>query len=115
MGLYKISSNSIIFFSKFQVFFLFYSVPKDKLQIAIAAELYRRGWRYHTEYKIWVARLPNINPEMRHENFEQGEYQYFNKDTWSREKKIIYLEYAKLDNKPSLRKELSLSQKYPVS
>merc|ERR1711981_1333106 len=44
---------------------------------------------YHTEYKIWVARLPNINPEMRHENFEQGEYQYFNKDTWSREKKII--------------------------
>jgi len=84
------------------VFFLFYSVPKDKLQIAIAAELYRRGWRYHTEYKIWVARLPNINPEMRHENFEQGEYQYFNKDTWSREKKIIYLEYAKLDNKPSL-------------
>lgn len=78
------------------LFFLFYASPRDMLQIMIGNELFTRGWRYHKTEKLWVARLPNTHPEIRERHFEQGEYQCFNKETWTREKRKMRLDYSLL-------------------
>jgi len=78
------------------LFFLFYMSCKDALQVMIGNELFNRGWRYHKTEKLWVARLPNVNPTTRDRLYEEGEYQYFNKDTWTRDRKRMVLEYDKL-------------------
>ena len=81
---------------QFQLFVMFYLCPKELLQLDVAAELFNRGWRYHKIFKRWVARLPNVNPSVRHDKYEQGEYQYFDPNSWSRERKFMILEYAAL-------------------
>lgn len=78
------------------LFVMFYLCPKELLQLDVAAELFNRGWRYHKIFKRWVARLPNVNPSVRHDKYEQGEYQYFDPGSWSRERKFMILEYAAL-------------------
>jgi len=78
------------------LFSMFYLCPKDVLQLDVAAELFNRGWRYHKIFQRWVARLPNVNPTVRHDKYEQGEYQYFDPNTWSRERKFMVLEYSAL-------------------
>ncbi|KAL7419532.1 transcriptional regulator [Cryptotrichosporon argae] len=36
------------------LFYMFYSAPQDVLQLKAAEELFRRGWRYHTELQVWM-------------------------------------------------------------
>lgn len=51
--------------SKFQLetlFYIFYNMPKDTLQVLAAKELSARGWSYHKELKIWLTRLDPSKP-----------------------------------------------------
>merc|ERR1719253_2309354 len=60
--------------SKFQLetlFYIFYSMPKDTLQVYAAKELYNRDWRYHKELKLWFAR-PNDAFLQNLQMLEQG-------------------------------------------
>ena len=44
-------------FTKLQLetlFYMFYVLPKDILQALSAQELYRREWKYHVEFGIWI-------------------------------------------------------------
>jgi len=38
------------------LFYIFYSMPRDTLQVFSAKELYKREWRYHKELKLWFSR-----------------------------------------------------------
>ena len=85
---------------------------KDALQVMIGNELFNRGWRYHKTEKLWVARLPNVNPTTRDRLYEEGEYQYFNKDTWTRDRKRMVLEYDKLATQQQMPTPVSTHSKY---
>jgi CCR4-NOT transcription complex subunit 2 len=37
------------------VFYIFYSMPRDVLQVAAARELCTRRWRYHKGQHVWIA------------------------------------------------------------
>jgi CCR4-NOT transcription complex subunit 2 len=73
-----INSNSFLkpaFFGKFTnetLFYIFYYMARDTLQICAAEELYKRKWRYHVEYNVWFILDGN-----------DGEnYMYFNYNEW---------------------------------
>ena len=80
----------------FQLFFLFYTAVGDNTQLSAANQLYERGWRFNRSTGYWVARLPNINPDVRSGSYEKGVYQYFNPTSWRRETKAMTLYYSEL-------------------
>lgn len=41
------------------LFYIFYNMPKDTLQVYAAKELFKREWRYHKEMKLWFSRAAN--------------------------------------------------------
>ncbi|KAI8437580.1 hypothetical protein MSG28_011864 [Choristoneura fumiferana] len=62
------------------LFYLFYCFVGDVLQIAAAAELYNREWRYHMEEKVWISQAPGM-PMVAKE---------------------FHLDYSKLEGRPQL-------------
>lgn len=78
-------------------FFLFYTNPGDVLQLAAAAELYKREWRFHTDEKIWITQVPGINAVEKTSTYERGTYYYFDTKTWKKVPKEMFLEYSKLE------------------
>lgn len=59
-------------FSDETLFYMFYFMTRDILQLYAAQELYKKGWKYHIEYQIWF-----------HETDTEGShYTYFNPLDW---------------------------------
>ena len=56
---FKGANNSIIkkaYFAKFSdetLFYIFYYMTRDTLQLFAAEQLYKNGWKYHVEHQIW--------------------------------------------------------------
>lgn len=77
------------FFPKFSIetlFYMFYYMPRDSLQIFAADELYKRKWRFHVENHIWFLK--------NEENKEsKDDYSYFHPQEW----KIFRYIYGKVD------------------
>jgi len=90
------------------LFYVFYSNPGDVLQLAAAAELYNRDWRYHKEERLWITRAPGIEPRMKASTYEQGTYYYFDCQNWRKVAKEFHLEYDKLEERPHLPNLISL-------
>lgn len=70
-------------FRKFQLqtlFYIFYCMPRDALQILAAAELYQREWRYHKDLKLWFTRAPGTTTP----GYERNAFIYFDITTWER-------------------------------
>lgn len=84
------------------LFFLFYMNGGDVLQLAAAAELYNRDWRYHKEERVWVTRVAGLEPQMKTTSFERGTYYFFDAQNWRKVPKEFKLEYDKLEEKPQL-------------
>ncbi|KAI5712991.1 hypothetical protein M8J75_012832 [Diaphorina citri] len=78
-------------------FFLFYTNPGDVLQLAAAAELYKREWRYHMDEKIWITQVPGMGAVEKTSTYERGTYYYFDTKTWKKVPKEMFLEYSKLE------------------
>jgi len=98
-GLCRTKGLPKIEFQKFPtdlLFFLFYTAVGDNTQLSAANQLYERGWRFNRSTGYWVARLPNINPDVRSGTYEKGVYQYFNPTSWRRETKAMTLYYSEL-------------------
>ncbi len=80
-----INSNSFLkpaFFGKFTnetLFYIFYYMARDTLQICAAEELYKRKWRYHVEYNVWFML----------EGLGCDNYVYFNYNDW-KQMKYVY-------------------------
>ncbi|KAA8498354.1 putative NOT transcription complex subunit VIP2 [Porphyridium purpureum] len=83
---YRVSPPPLkgVHFARFNVetlFYIFYSMPRDALQVYAALELYNRHWQYHRELKLWFAQVPGTQMG----GFEsQGAYIYFDVNSWER-------------------------------
>jgi len=84
------------------LFYLFYSNVGDVLQLAAAAELYSRDWRYHKEDKIWITRAPGLAPLERTSTYERGTFYFFDVTSWRKVSKECCVEFDKLEGQPSL-------------
>lgn len=67
------------------LFYIFYAMPKDVLQLLAASELYDRNWRYHKIEQRWLRNFQE--PLTKTQSYEIGSYVFFDADTW--EKKIV--------------------------
>ncbi|CAN8076755.1 unnamed protein product [Agarophyton chilense] len=68
-------------FTKFQLetlFYIFYIMPHDVLQLLAAVELYSRKWRYHKTLKLWFT----CDVEAR--SGYEGGYIYFDIKSWGK-------------------------------
>jgi len=92
-------------FNRYQedlLFFLFYVNGGDVLQLAAAAELYNRDWRYHKEERVWITRAPGMEPLTKTNAYERGTYVFFDVHNWRKIPKEFHLEYSKLEDRPQL-------------
>ena len=81
------------------LFYAFYSMPGDINQVAAAAALYERHWRYHKEQKVWITRAPGVDPTVRTSTYEQGKYIYFEISQWKKITKDFRLQYDQLEER----------------
>uniref|UniRef100_H0XRK6 CCR4-NOT transcription complex subunit 2 n=1 Tax=Otolemur garnettii TaxID=30611 RepID=H0XRK6_OTOGA len=84
------------------LFYLYYMNRGDVLQIFAAIELYNRNWRYHKQERVWITRVPGIDPTMRTNAYERGIYYFFDYLNWRKVAKEFHLEYDKLEERPQL-------------
>lgn len=71
----RITYNTFQKFSEPTCFYVFYSMPKDLLQVAAAKELINRGYVYHTVLKVWI----------KPDNENKGGWLAFNPEKWATE------------------------------
>ncbi|XP_023327333.1 uncharacterized protein LOC111700596 [Eurytemora carolleeae] len=88
------------------LFFLFYSSPGDCIQLVAASLLYERGWRFHKQNRIWLARWPGVSPDELTSLHEVGLYQYFDIVSWKRIPARFRLEYCHLAEKTLVPEDL---------
>eukprot|EP00039_Didymoeca_costata_P030137 m.28031 g.28031 ORF g.28031 m.28031 type:complete len:409 (-) comp7965_c0_seq3:57-1283(-) len=81
------------------LFYAFYGMPGDINQLAAAAALYERHWRYHKEQKVWITRAPGVEPTHRTNTYEQGTYIYFEISQWKKVTKEFRLQYDQLEER----------------
>ncbi|KAJ0172207.1 hypothetical protein K1T71_012180 [Dendrolimus kikuchii] len=84
------------------LFYLFYCFVGDVLQIAAAAELYNREWRYHMEEKVWISQAPGMPMVEKTSTYERGTYYFFDAQNWRKVAKEFHLDYSKLEGRPQL-------------
>lgn len=133
----KLSTLSLKKYKDELLFFLFYTNVGDFMQLAAAAELcvlhksfcsirklhtnnrptlipsiYRhsRDWRYHTEEKVWITRVPGlISHYEKHGQTERGTFYYFDTQSWRRVPKDFQIDSTKLEKCPNLSAYMSIS------
>jgi len=75
-------------------------MPRDALQAAAAAELFKRDWRYHKEHKLWFTRMPGADIQKTN-SYERGSYVYFDVNSWEKVRKDNFvLTYDQLETSP---------------
>jgi len=84
------------------LFYLFYNFGGEVFQLAAAAELYNRDWRYHKEEKCWLTRASGQGLVERTQTYERGTYYIFDATHWRKVPKDMMLEYDKLEERPML-------------
>ena len=69
------------------LFYIFYSMPRDVLQVAAARELNSRDWRYHKPMQKWLSRVPGTEPKSvpgyPKGAVERGNYQVWCVEKWA--------------------------------
>lgn len=89
------------------LFYMFYTNVGDVLQLAAAAELYNRDWRYHKDERVWITRAHGMVPSEKTHTFERGTYYFFDVTQWRKVPKEFHLDYDKLEDRPSLPSSLT--------
>uniref|UniRef100_A0A915HXQ9 NOT2/NOT3/NOT5 C-terminal domain-containing protein n=1 Tax=Romanomermis culicivorax TaxID=13658 RepID=A0A915HXQ9_ROMCU len=92
------------------LFYLFYNFGGEAFQLAAAAELYNRDWRYHKEEKCWITRASGQAVVERTAMHERGTYFVFDATHWRKVPKEMTLEYDKLEERPMLPPQQQQSQ-----
>lgn len=77
---------------------MFYSMPRDALQDAAAAELYNRHWRYHKELRLWLMK-DQSSEQSKTPTFERGSYIFFDPNSWEKVKKDFIVMYDALEER----------------
>nr|CAD7200682.1 unnamed protein product [Timema douglasi] len=84
------------------LFYMYYTNYGDVLQLAAAAELYSREWRYHMEEKVWITQVPGMVILEKTSTYERGTYYFFDAQNWRKVAKEFHLDYTKLEGRPHL-------------
>ncbi|KAK9749701.1 hypothetical protein RND81_02G144700 [Saponaria officinalis] len=85
------------------LFYIFYSMPKDEAQLYAAYELHRRGWLFHKELRVWLTKIPNVEPLVKTPIYERGSYKFFDPTSWQETQKDNFaLQYELIEKKPTL-------------
>jgi len=85
------ATQKMTLFSDETLFYIFYTMPRDILQVAAAAELYKREWRYLKEHKLWITR----DTEKANNSFV-----LFDINNWEKRNQILNLVFENLDSNP---------------
>merc|ERR1719282_1133007 len=88
------------------LFYMFYTNVGDVLQLAAAAELYNRDWRFHKDERVWLTRAHGMMPSEKTTSYERGTYYFFDVNSWRKVPKEFHLDYDKLEERPSLPSSL---------
>lgn len=100
----NISSNFYLkphYFSKFSnetLFYIFYYMPRDTLQLLASEELYKRKWRYNSDYALWMTVEGGAEGEKSGDKAGSETYLYFNPNEW----KVVKYAYGPLNPKAFL-------------
>ncbi|KAJ2870870.1 transcriptional regulator [Coemansia asiatica] len=84
------------------LFYIFYTMPRDELQLAAAEELYQRQWRYHKELRLWLTKDPESQSTARTQRGEQGVFIFFDPGVWQKVKKEFMVLYEHLEDRGPL-------------
>jgi CCR4-NOT transcription complex subunit 2 len=84
-----LTPNHFSKFSEETLFYIFYYLPRDSLQIYAAEELYKRKWKFHIEYNLWFNnensdKLDNTSSDKNDKN-----YVFFNPLEWKTMKYVF--------------------------
>ncbi|EFC42503.1 predicted protein [Naegleria gruberi] len=86
-------------FTEETLLYIFYTMPRDVLQIVAARELSKRGWKYHKPTQLWLIRDQSVNDFQQNAKAEKGTYFFFDTATWTKKRKSgCVLEYDQLYN-----------------
>lgn len=84
------------YFQKFTnetLFYIFYYMPKDSLQVFSAEELYRRKWKLHSENNVWFFKIElsneNSGKDYLSTKESKDEYNYFHPSEWKTQKYVF--------------------------
>jgi CCR4-NOT transcription complex subunit 2 len=77
----QVAHSKIHNFSEETLFYIFYSMPNDVLQLYAAQELYNRSWRYQKAEQRWYTRVTTDG---------ESKQVYFEPTTWDRVPKDLF-------------------------
>ncbi|KAI6242663.1 NOT2-3-5 domain-containing protein [Aphelenchoides fujianensis] len=83
------------------LFYIFYNSPGQVYQLAAAAELYQRDWRYHMTKHVWVTRNPFCTAKELNNDYELGSYHIFDPVQWRKIPQEMKLEFKQLEGRPT--------------
>jgi CCR4-NOT transcription complex subunit 2 len=64
---------------------------------------YTRGWFYHKEVRVWLTRIPNVEPLVKTPHYERGSYGCFDPNNWETIRKDNFvLHYDQIEKKPAI-------------
>ncbi|KAJ2721895.1 transcriptional regulator [Coemansia sp. Benny D115] len=93
------ASTKMAAFTDETLFYIFYTMPRDKLQLAAAEELFRRQWRYHKELRVWLTKDPDTPSTAHTPRGEQGVFVFFDPGVWQKVKKEFVVYYDHLEDR----------------
>ncbi|PVU90426.1 hypothetical protein BB559_004634 [Furculomyces boomerangus] len=100
------ASTKLAQMSEETLFYIFYSMPKDEMQLLASEELYKRQWRYHKELQIWITKDIDSQPFARTAHGEQGVFVVFDPTTWQKQKKEILVLYEALEENANISDQI---------
>ncbi|XP_049849339.1 uncharacterized protein LOC126318442 isoform X2 [Schistocerca gregaria] len=92
-------SEMLKHFSDETLLYIFYTTPRDALQVTAAQMLRSREWKYHKEQQVWYHKAKDSEPLTKTSTYEKGSYVYMDISKWEEVRKDnIILEYDKLEH-----------------
>ncbi|XP_043830718.1 CCR4-NOT transcription complex subunit 2-like [Dromiciops gliroides] len=98
----KLAAVNLGLYGEDLLFYLYYTNGGDMLQFLVAVELFDRDWRYHKEERVWITRIPGLEPAVKTSTYERGTYYFFDCLNWRKVAKEFLLEYDKLEGRPHM-------------
>lgn len=78
-----LKSENIAKFQNESLFYMFYMMPRDLMQVIAAQELYRRDWKYHSELRLWLKpRPPQDLLQSQARSDQNVPFMYFDVNSW---------------------------------
>lgn len=91
-------ADKIDLFSDDTLFYIFYTMPKDIMQLSAARTLAKRDWLYHKELKMWLKRAGSFENNVKTQTSETGSFIFMDTVRWEEVRKDNFtLDYDKVE------------------